>query len=294
MFYCDRLCLSIICILIISFEPMALSAQTIATSDQRPSIKNTLTMGSIGINTTAAIGLLTLSIWGKDLIGSNTPSMGHPAEGSTDLRFSYYASPDFNPNRQWLGAIPDYLGYIAPLAGGAYYLGGGLFDKEWDKGRAHEAYAFAQSLLWTQLVTITLKHLVGRERPFVIRAQRDAFDIDDITMKKSERILSFPSGHSSIMAATSFFIAADISDHLIKETLRESGTATQVIMGRILPYTVATLSTWFVLYSRVKDQRHWLSDTLTGGAIGAMIALFSYHSRFDAFGDPYQGRSLDR
>ena len=153
---------------------------------------------------------------------------------------------------------------------------------------------FAQSLLWTQLVTITLKHLIGRERPFVIRAQRDAFNIDEIVMKKSERILSFPSGHSSIMAATSFFVAADISDHLIKETFSKSGMTTQIIMGRILPYTVATLGTWFVMYSRVKDQRHWLSDTLTGGAIGAMIALFSYHSHFDSLGDSYQVRSSGR
>ena len=100
-------------------------------------------------------------------------------------------------------------------------------------------------------------------------------------------LLSFPSGHSTAIAATSFFLAADLSDHLVSGPLKTKGPVTRALVGRVLPYVSAAGLSWLVMYSRIKDQRHWLSDTLTGGLIGVGSALLSYHLHFDAAGRPY-------
>ena len=81
-------------------------------------------------------------------------------------------------------------------------------------------------------------------------------------MSESEQLLSFPSGHSTAIAATSFFLAADLSDHLVSGPLKAKGPVTRALVGRVLPYVSAAGLSWLVMYSRIKDQRHWLSDTL--------------------------------
>ena len=277
--------------IVLTFQVQEIRAQYFSAPSERPLITETIHSGDLSVNLAAAVGALTLSIWGQRVLGHPSPSIGAPSEGSYDLRFSYSATPLFDPKQQWLGGLPDYMGYVAPIIGSVYYVSASfLNDRDWRRGSIHEAYAFAQTIAWTQFITTSLKYLVGRERPFVVRAQRDGFSVDDVKMRTSERLLSFPSGHSSTIAATSFFIAADLSDFLVNDLLKNQVSSTQVLIGRVLPYSAALITSWFVMYGRIKDQRHWLSDTLAGGLIGMGAALLIYHTRFDSAGEPHRAR----
>lgn len=246
-------------------------------------------VGELSLTTGAIIGLGLLTFKGEDWIGPKGASMGIPEEGSNDLRFSRWSNPSFDPKQQWLGGTPDLLGYAAPALTLTYYVGGSLLSggDGWGGARPHEALAFSEGLSWAMFSTTLLKHLVGRKRPYVARGQLGELDASSVEMSESEQLLSFPSGHSTAIAATSFFLAADVSDALVSGPLKSSGPVSRALLGRVLPYMSAAGLSWLVMYSRIKDQRHWLSDTLTGGLIGMTSALLSYHLHFDGNGVPY-------
>ena len=258
-------------------------------SEPSPPLSRTFSAGELTLSGLSAVGLLTLSLFGEEWIGPAAPGMGPPSEGSTDLRVSRWSAPRFDPSAQWLGGAPDLMGYAAPALAITYYAGGVALSQLAGVGaaRPHEAIAFSQGLSWAMFGTTLLKHLIGRERPYVVRAQRGEFPLDLVEMSASERLLSFPSGHSTAIAATSFFVAADLSDALVTGPLRGAHPVSRALVGRALPYVGAALASWLVMYSRIRDQRHWLSDTLTGATLGALSALLSYHMHFDARGEPY-------
>ena len=271
-------------------HPSTARAQDAPTERLTPPLSRTFSAGELTVSGLSVVGLLTLSLFGEEWIGPTAPSMGPPAEGSTDARLSRWSSPQFDPSAQWLGGVPDLMGYAAPALALTYYVGGAALSQLAGVGdaRPHEALAFSEGLSWAMFGTTLLKHLVGRERPYVVRAQRGELPLESVNMSASERLISFPSGHSTAIAATTFFVAADMSDALVTGPLRGAHPATRALVGRALPYLMAGATSWLVMYSRIKDQRHWLSDTLTGAAIGALSALLSYHMHFDAQGEPYQ------
>lgn len=254
----------------------------------RPQLNESFSVGELTLTTGAIIGIGLLNLWGERWIGPHAPSMGAPLEGSTDLRFSRWANPKPEAGTQWLGGAPDLAGYIAPVLASTYYIGGAVLGGPdgWMGAQPHEALAFVEGLSWAMFSTTLLKHLVGRERPYVVRGRLGELKTSEVKMRSSERLLSFPSGHSTAIAATSFFIAADVSDALVTGPLSEEGPWVQGFVGRALPYLTASAISSVVMYSRVRDQRHWLSDILTGAVIGAGSALLSYHLHFNARGEP--------
>ena len=268
---------------------LTLRERVSAQESHRPELWQDIGPGELTLTLSGLIGLGVLQVWGDQWLGSSQPSMGPPAEGSHDLRFSRWAHPSFNPKDQWLWGTPDLMGYIAPAVTLTYYVGGSVVSggAGWGGAHPHEALAFTQGLSWAMFSTVLLKHLVGRERPYVIRGRRGEIDSSAVDMPESEQRLSFPSGHSTAIAATSFFVAADLSDALITGPLKKREPWVQAAVGRVLPYLGASAMSWFVMYSRVKDQRHWLSDTLTGALIGVTSALLSYHTHFNSRGQPY-------
>ena len=255
-------------------------------AQNRPELKDSFSNTELTLSSGAILGLGLLSIWGETWIGPRSSSMGPPSEGSTDLRFSRWASPDFNPRQQWLAGAPDYTGYVVPILGLGYYLGGSLINPQqgFYGAQPHEAIAYAEALSWSMFCTTLLKRLVGRERPYVSRGHLGEIDTSAVDMRRSEQLLSFPSGHSTAITASSFFIAADLSDALVHDILKNHSPGSRYIYGHFLPYATATALSSLVMYSRIKDQRHWLSDALTGAIIGVGSALLSYHMHFDQYG----------
>ena len=80
-------------LLSVSVFAAQLSAQPISPPQERPSISESFGVGELTLSATALIGLGALSLWGHDVIGPKGASMGAPAEGSNDVRFSRWANP---------------------------------------------------------------------------------------------------------------------------------------------------------------------------------------------------------
>lgn len=248
-----------------------------------------LTMTSVA----AAGTIFILAGGGEHVFGSPHPGMGPPTEQSVDWRFTHWANPTPDPTRQWLGGVPDYGGYAMPALAMGFYATGALGHAANDgfflRDQKHEAVAFAGALGWTMLTVNTLKFMVGRTRPLAVRGDVDA---EAFGVHEGELNLSFPSGHSASAAVTSTFLFLDLSDYLVHEVFADSHPALRHGVGWALPLAGAAGLTWTVMYSRIKDQRHWLSDTLTGALIGSGFATIFYVMHFDDTGQPRRRRQL--
>lgn len=117
-------------------------------------------------------------------------------------------------------------------------IGAGLLAKNDKVLRA--GGRIAGSLALTGAVANLLKLGVGRTRPSYTT---DQYDFHPFT-----RAASWPSGHT----ATAFSLASSVSDEV---------HSLPVSIGL---YSVASLTAW----SRVNDNRHWLSDVAAGALIG--------------------------
>jgi membrane-associated phospholipid phosphatase len=242
-------------------------------------------------------GALTLMLGGDAIFGAPKPSMGPPSTDSVDWRFSEWANPDPDPTSQWLGGAPDIGGYAMPVVALAFYgagaLGNSLSSDFFIGDTTHELIAFGESLAWSMLVINGLKFVVGRERPFVAKARAgDVAPRDQWDVPEKEENISFPSGHSAAAAVTMTFVMLDLSDHLYHHTLRDQHGAVRWSVGRLLPALAGAGVTWTVMYSRIKDQRHWLSDTLVGAFVGTTFATIFYTMHFDEEGDARRTRKV--
>jgi membrane-associated phospholipid phosphatase len=235
-------------------------------------------------------GAMTLMLGGDEIVGAPSPSMGPPSRDSADWRFSEWANPNPDPTTQWLGGAPNIGGYGLPVITLAFYGAGALgsaFSSDFFIGdTSHELIAFGESLAWSMLIVNGIKFGVGRERPFVAKARtgtsapRDQWDIPE-----KEDNISFPSAHAAAAAVTMTFLTLDLSDHLYHYTLRAQPNAVRWGVGRLLPALAGASVTWTVMYSRIKDQQHWLSDTVVGTLIGTTFATIFYTMHFDKNGD---------
>jgi membrane-associated phospholipid phosphatase len=102
----------------------------------------------------------------------------------------------------------------------------------------------AASLLVAAAATSGLKIAFGRERP---SSNSDAFDFDP---PKTDA--SFPSGHTTV----AFALATSVSDEVHRTPVT------------IALYGAAALTGW----SRLNDNKHWLSDVVGGAAVGIASA----------------------
>lgn len=100
------------------------------------------------------------------------------------------------------------------------------------------------ALLVGGLASTSLKVLVGRQRPL---GGEEQYVFHPFTKTDS-----WPSGHTT----TAFALAASVSDEI---------RSTPVTIGL---YSLATLTGW----SRINDNKHWLTDVLAGAAIGVTSA----------------------
>ncbi|MGA7836965.1 MAG: phosphatase PAP2 family protein [Ignavibacteriaceae bacterium] len=103
-----------------------------------------------------------------------------------------------------------------------------------------------ESLIYAGIITVTLKSLIGRSRPYTQRGHSDfhPFSVSDDKV-------SFPSGHATVAFAFSTVMA-----HQVDNIFWKAG--------------------WFgaaglVSYARLYHDRHWVSDVIMGGAVGYFI-----------------------
>ncbi|MFQ5691635.1 MAG: phosphatase PAP2 family protein [Nitrospinota bacterium] len=104
-----------------------------------------------------------------------------------------------------------------------------------------------EALLFTAVTVLPLKAVVGRDRP---RETSDAFEFSPFSLSNA----SFPSGDT----ATAFALGTVVADQYRQPWV--TGTA----------YGLATL----VGAARIYRNKHWLSDTVGGAAIGYLIGRF--------------------
>ena len=272
-------------LMLLAWASPALAQGASPQAQAQPALLENYSPAELTLTGVSAAGTIVLLAFGSTIFGDPVPSMGAPDPQSVDWRFSHWLNPDPDPKSQFLGGVPDYAGYAMPaLALGFYALGtvGNLVsDDFFMEDRKHELVAFTESITWTMISINALKLMVGRPRPFTVRP-----DVDKTQYKEGskEYNLSFPSGHSASAAATMTFVFLDASDYLVREVFADSHGAVKLTVGRVLPALVAAGATWTVMYSRVKDQRHWLSDTLTGALIGSSLSALFYTMHFDELG----------
>lgn len=103
-----------------------------------------------------------------------------------------------------------------------------------------------QSTVLAGAATLVLKSAIGRQRPDV--APHTAFTFQPFTFHGN----SFPSGHTTVAFALAASLASETKD----------------AWSDILFYGAATLTA----YARINSDKHWLSDTVFGAAIGIVSA----------------------
>lgn len=102
----------------------------------------------------------------------------------------------------------------------------------------------AGSLLVAGFATNLIKPVVGRRRP---NGGQGAYDFAPFSGQDS-----WPSGHTTM----AFALAASVSDEV------------HSLPVTVALYGAATMTAW----SRMNDDRHWLTDVVTGAAIGVVSA----------------------
>jgi membrane-associated phospholipid phosphatase len=141
----------------------------------------------------------------------------------------------------------NYLGskkVILPLSAAVYAGGLALGDKTLQ----NTSFNAFKSILTASSVTISLKYLTGRSRPYV---REGAYAFDPFPQDKHE-YRSLPSGHSTLAFAFFTPFAERYSRWLYA-----------------IPFSVGL--------SRIYKDDHWTSDVVLGSAIGFLAGYFFEH-----------------
>lgn len=146
--------------------------------------------------------------------------------------------------------------YAAVATAGIY--GVGLISGN-DKIR-NVAVQLGESVIYAGVITVTLKSLIGRSRPY---AQMGHSDFHPFSVKDAR--VSFPSGHATLAFAFSTVMA-----HQVDNIFWKTG--------------------WFgaaglVASARVYHDKHWFSDVLMGAAIGYFAGRFVVNHQPDNKGN---------
>ncbi len=170
-----------------------------------------------------------------------------PADDDTRTAFSKWKGTD----GERLSEIGNYYGTLIP--GLAVSLGlystGLIFDESSVRRAGRHVF---QAMLYAGAITTAAKMLIGRHRPFLNEGQ---YVFDGPSGK--DEYFSLPSGHSTVAFSISATLAAEL-DH----------PAATVAL-----YSLATLTA----ASRIYSDRHWLSDTFLGAAIGTACGYGVVH-----------------
>lgn len=165
--------------------------------------------------------------------------------------------------------IPTYqVGVLA----GALTLTAGLFDRE---ARWYHVKGMAQSIVMTATLTQIAKLGFGRHRP----------SYDPTVSTDDDDRMSFFSGHSSLTLTSTVYLGLYLRQHVFAPWRGDRALA----WWEIPAYAGLAALSVYVPYTRIDDNKHHVSDVLTGAVVGTGIALLFYgyqQGRFrDALGE---------
>jgi len=161
--------------------------------------------------------------------------------------------------RQWNGAsgaakFGNAWAFAAPAGAILFYGARGLFG---DDSRAMQTAAtYAEAAAFSLAAAGLLKVATGRERPVVPGTNNGQFHSGSFNDSRT----SFPSGHVALAFSVAGVLSAD----------------------RHMPWWVAPLAVvggGATMFGRVRDKRHWVSDTMASALIGFAIGRFVGISR---------------
>lgn len=130
---------------------------------------------------------------------------------------------------------------------GLLYAGGHLIG---DKKLRKTGIMLAQTIFFNGLIITGMKMTFGRTRPY---KNEGNWDIDLFEFETDNDSHSLPSGHTS----TAFAVATVLSKQI------DNTYATVAL------YSLASLTA----FQRIYADRHWISDTILGAAIGTLVGL---------------------
>lgn len=191
------------------------------------------------------------------------------------------------PGKRFLGGAPDVFGErIAPYGALVFYAADAITQGvrgtgfTGDVNADHAFYAFAQAYAINLSATQLAKIFIGRERPFYYLKR------DPTASRTDDSYFSFFSGHSSSSFCLAAFITRDVTDGLLRGALANASPQQQLLLGRILPGTALYGTAALIAFSRVVDQRHFVTDVVTGSLVGALVGNIVYAVHFDEKGLP--------
>ncbi len=164
-----------------------------------------------------------------------------------------------NENNHSLGSIdkdllPNYIFYsrLALTAAVDVFTDADISSKSF-----RQIFLFKKSLLYTYTITEIVKNSVTRYRP----------DNSDSR--------SFFSGHTATAFATSTFLYCELDDFYDTWEVTRSDRA---LRNTFKAVSFSVLYGWagYVGYSRINDKKHYLSDVVTGAAVGTIISYCVY------------------
>ena len=148
---------------------------------------------------------------------------------------------------------------------GAYGAAGVVLIALGDEpSRWHHVKGYAEAALTTSALTSLTKNFFGRRRPHFPAGE------------DPDRKRSFFSGHASMSAVTTVYVGLYLHEHIFPKYTGTGATvwksAAWLALGGVLVG---------VPYSRLHDNRHYLSDVVAGTAVGSGLALafFIYQER---------------
>lgn len=138
---------------------------------------------------------------------------------------------------------PTAYGFVQypSIFGGALYTIG-LVSRE--EGIRKTGRMLLQALAYSGTVTMGMRYLFGRHRPFV--SVRNQYEFSWFSAVGDTQ--SFPSGHTVVAFTTSTILAEQIDTW----------------WARVILYSFAALTG----YARLYNDKHWLSDVIFGAALG--------------------------
>jgi membrane-associated phospholipid phosphatase len=161
---------------------------------------------------------------------------------------------------------PTYLPNLIFYSRLAFTVGKNLIDPEsTDKEDYKHIFLFAKSMLYTFALTDIAKETINRKRP-------DGSDSK-----------SFFSGHTSTVFAASSFLYIELDDYFDSSPLTANN---DILRKTFKTVSFLTLYGWasYVGYSRMQDNKHYLSDVIIGAAVGTVISnvIYNYYLKEDS------------